>query len=108
MTRKTIFVSVNDSYALGGSMTQLAWAAHAGWPRTFASCEDVQVLVAVKDKMSIGAWSVIGVYLSKETYTTPGGDRPRIAFALGESVPLDPTLHNVPSEFRRGCVIAER
>jgi len=108
MSYKVMYVSVNDSYEVGGTMTELIKAAHSHWPRTFGSTEDVKVLVALKNKVPVGAWEVVGVYKSHLTYTTPGGERPRIAFALGESIPIDPELHEVPTEFRRGCAIADR
>lgn len=108
MSHKVMYVSVNNSYEDGGSMTELARAAHGNWPRTLSSAQEVDTVVAVKNGKPLGAWEVVGVFRSEDTYTTPGGERPRIAFAFGESVPLDPELHEVPAEFRRGCAIADR
>jgi hypothetical protein len=108
MAYKVMYVSVNDSYAVGGSMTDLMRAAHGDWPRTLSSAQSVEVLVAVKERRAVGAWDVLGAFRTESTYATPGGERPRVAFALGESVPLDPALHEVPTEFRRGCAIADR
>jgi hypothetical protein len=108
MSRKVMYVSVNQSYEVGDSMAALVEAAYGNWPRTLTSVEDVDILVAVKWGKVLGAWKVLTAFLSDDTYTTPGGERPRVAFALGESIPLDPDLHEVPTDFRRGCSIAER
>lgn len=109
MSERVIYVSVNNSYTEGGSMTDLAQAAHGNWPRTLDACREVGILVAVQRGTALGAWEVLGAYPNPDdTYTTPGGERPRIAFSLGESIPLEPKLHDVPKEFRRGCAIADR
>ncbi|MFE5774602.1 hypothetical protein [Brachybacterium sp. NPDC056505] len=89
-------------------MADLVWAAYGDWPRTLSSAQEVEVVVAVKKKCAVGAWSVLDAFRTDSTYTTPGGERPRIAFAFGEAIPLEPALHEVPREFRRGCAIAER
>lgn len=103
-----MYVSVNDSYDEGGTMNEIARAAFGDWPRTLASAQEVDIVVAVKRRHAVAAWEVLDAFRTESTYTTPGGERARVAFAFGQSVPLDPVLHEVPAEFRRGCAIAER
>lgn len=108
MSYKVMYVSINESYDDGGTMNDAALAAFGDWPRTLASAQEVDIVVAVKTRHAIAAWEVLGTFRTESTYTTPGGERPRVAFAFGQNLPLDPALHEVPAEFRRGCAIAER
>lgn len=100
----TIYVSVNQSYDPGDSVDELAQAAHADWAISMASAERVRHLIAVYEGDCLMAWSVLGAYDSGRTYSTNGGDRPRIAFALGSPAPIQPAWHDVPA-LRRGCAI---
>lgn len=108
MSYKVMYVSVNDSYDEGGTMNEVTRAAFGDWPRTLASAQEVDIVVAVKQRHAIAAWEVLDAFRTESNYITPGGERPRVAFAFGQNVPLDPVLHEVPVEFRRGCAIAER
>lgn len=56
MPYKVMYVCVNDSYEVGGSMTDLMRAAHGDWLRTLRSTQEVEVLVAVKQGLAVGAW----------------------------------------------------
>lgn len=99
-----VYVSVNQSYKPGASTDQLAAAAHSAWPLSLASAKGADHLVAVYEGDCLMAWPILDVYDSGETYSTNGGDRARVAFALGAPAPIRPAWHDVPA-LRRGCAI---
>lgn len=96
-----VFVSVNQSYEPSMSATALARVAHAAWPLTLANGKRMEHLVAAYEGHALMAWPILDVYLSDETYVTTGGDRPRIAFALGAPEPVRPEWQDIPT-LRRG------
>jgi hypothetical protein len=99
-----VYVSVNQSYKPGASTDQLAAAAHSAWPLSLASTKGANYLVAVYKGDCIMAWPILGVYNSGDTYSTAGGERARVSFALGAPTPIRPAWHEVPA-LRRGCAI---
>lgn len=98
---RLVYVSVNKSYKPPMTSDELALHAHAAWPISLAKAKEADVLVAVLDGRPLQAWRVLGAYSTDETYETNGGPRPRIAFALGAPVPVDPDWHDAP-DLRRG------
>ena len=56
----------------------------------------------------MGAWDVRGAYASDETYTVSSGDeRPRVALALGEPLPILPAYHRHDLVMRRGVAVID-
>lgn len=102
-----VYVSVNQSFVTGMTADELAEHAHAAWPLSLAKGSETEVLVAVIGGQPLMAWKVLGAYVTDDTYETNGGSRPRIAFALGSPIPIDPAWHEVPA-LRRGVATAER
>ncbi|WP_413461396.1 hypothetical protein [Curtobacterium sp. CT11-133] len=98
-----VFVSVNQSYQAGMDATELAAVAHRAWALSLARAQAMDHLVAVVQKKALMAWPVLDAYLTEETYSTNGGERPRVAFALGAPVPVRPEWHESP-DLRRGVV----
>lgn len=106
---RIVFVSVNKTFERDMTLAGVADCAHRAWPLSLAKAQECNVLVAVLHGSPIGAWRVLGAEATSETYDTNGGPRPRIAFDLGDPLPVLPeyTQHPATTNLRRGVTTAE-
>lgn len=90
MSARVLFVSVNQTFDERFTLAELEpWVAQA-WAMTVAKAESCDRVVAVYQGIPVGAWRLRGAYPTEWTYSTTGGDRPRIALSLGEPLPVLP------------------
>lgn len=101
-----LFVSVAQSYERGMSAEQLMKVAQKAWAISERRGHEMTHLVAVFEGRPLMAWQILDAYPTNETYRTSGSERPRIGFALGTPVPIEPAWHFSREEFgkklRRG------
>lgn len=101
-----LFVSVAQSYQPGMTAEELVKVAQRAWAVSERRGHEMTHLVAVYEGRPLMAWTVLDAYKTDETYKTSGSERPRIGFALGSAVPIEPGWHFSREEFgkklRRG------
>jgi len=100
------WVSVNKTYEPGMTIADLEpWAASA-WALGLAKAGHVEQLIAVFKGEAIAVWEVRGAFATDEMYDKDDRAKPRIAFALGASLPVLPQHREVPA-LRRGIATGE-
>lgn len=83
------------------------WVARA-WALSVAKARTADRVVALLEGFAIGAWSIRGAYPADETYTVSSGDeRPRVALALGDPLPVLPAYHRHDLVMRRGVAVID-
>lgn len=110
MSHLIAFVSVKQSYEDDMTLAELSLNARGNWPLSIAKARRCDILVAVLSGTPIGAWKVIDAYATDETYTVGTAERPRVAFVLGEALPVAPeygTEFEGPRKMRRGIMTEE-
>lgn len=103
------FVSVNKTFSSTMNLAQVAEVARRAWPLSLAKARECDTLVAVAHGIAVASWRVLDAYPTDETYETNGGPRPRIAFDLGEALPVLPEYgqFNALDNLRRGVTTVE-
>ena len=103
MAASVLFVSVTDTFRPAMTLAELETCAERAWALTVAKAVTCDRVVAVDGDCALGAWRLRGAYPTDERYYH--GERPRIALALGEALPVLRDYHDVPG-LRRGCATA--
>lgn len=103
-----MFVSVRQTFENTMRLPDLEpWVAKA-WALSVAKAQTADRVVALVEGYAVGAWDVRGAYASDETYTVSSGDeRPRVALALGEPLPILPAYHRHDLVMRRGVAVID-
>lgn len=107
MPMPTIYVSVANSFRPGMTISEVADIAYGNWARNLDPVRDVKRLVAVYEGKPIAAWQVRGAYHVGETWTHSGQQKPRVAFSLGEPLPITSDIATLPWPMRMGSVLDE-
>lgn len=103
-----MFVSVRQTFDETMRLTELEpWVARA-WALSVAKAQTVDRVVALVEGYAVAAWQVRGAYAADETYSVSSGDeRPRVALAAGEALPILPVYHQPDLVMRRGVAILD-
>ena len=106
---RVAFVSVNQTFSSTMNVAQVAEVARTARPLSRATARECDTLGAVARGGAGASWRVLDAYATDETYETNGGPRPRIAFDLGEALPVLPEYgeFNALDNLRRGVTTVE-
>jgi hypothetical protein len=102
----TAFVSVNQSFDPHQTVAELEFYAAGNWAIGVTKAIEAERVVAVFEGYPVAAWRSRGAYAVDETYIVVDQERPRVAFALADPLPLIPEYRDVPA-LRRGIAISK-
>jgi hypothetical protein len=103
---RVLFVSVAHTFRRDDTLIDLApWVARAWAQLTPTKAEMSDRVVAVSEREPVAAWRLRGAYYVEETWGNEG--KRRVAFSLGDPLPILPQYRN-PPDLRRGWGDDER
>lgn len=101
MFATVLFVSVNQTFHPGFTLSQLEPWVERAWAMTVAKASACDRVVAVYAGNPVACWRIRSAFPTDETYETTGGPRPRVGLSLGEPLPILQEYLDVPV-LRRG------